>query len=262
MAETVLLNELEVSYLRYSRGESTSVHRHERAAFTFLMTGTLVERVRGLLYERRSPLVRILPAGTEHQATFTEASEVMQIEIESESSAALREIASSVAASLSMRNPRVIAEARQLAAGLRGGGAGGALRAEARALALLADVADRLAPPPWLGVVLRAIDREPRLATPERIAAAVGVDRATIDSALRVYYDASFRTIRMAALVQHAVATLLTARDPLAALATDLGFSDQAHMTRVIKRLTGATPGALRRRAAAPLPRPTGATRR
>lgn len=41
--------------------------------------------------------------------------------------------------------------------------------------------------------------------------------------------------------------TMLATRDPLCAIANACGFSDQAHMSRVFRRITGATPNSWRR---------------
>jgi AraC-like DNA-binding protein len=48
-------------------------------------------------------------------------------------------------------------------------------------------------------------------------------------------------------------------RRPLAELAFDFGFADQAHMTRSLTRLTGQPPGYWRQRQSGSTPRPTGA---
>jgi AraC family transcriptional regulator len=54
--------------------------------------------------------------------------------------------------------------------------------------------------------------------------------------------------------IQYAQSRMLATDDPLAAIALDCGFSDQAHLTRSFKQLVGVTPGAWRRahRAAPP----------
>lgn len=56
--------------------------------------------------------------------------------------------------------------------------------------------------------------------------------------------------------VEHAKALIL-AGEPIAEVAAAAGFSDQAHMTRVFRRLTGLTPGSMARRSEPPQePRP------
>jgi len=47
--------------------------------------------------------------------------------------------------------------------------------------------------------------------------------------------------------IQYAQSRMLSSDDPLAAIALDSGFSDQAHLTRSFKQFVGITPGAWRR---------------
>jgi AraC-like DNA-binding protein len=51
-----------------------------------------------------------------------------------------------------------------------------------------------------------------------------------------------------AARVRHAQARLVDGTTPLAQIASEAGFADQAHMTRVFRDATGETPGVWRRR--------------
>ena len=67
----------------------------------------------------------------------------------------------------------------------------------------------------------------------------------------RTYRRFRGRTINDAIVgmrVQHVCRRLVESNDPLAEIAVDAGFTDQSHMTRVFKRLTGYSPGAHRRR--------------
>jgi AraC-like DNA-binding protein len=48
--------------------------------------------------------------------------------------------------------------------------------------------------------------------------------------------------------VQHACRLLATSDRPFAEIAVDAGFCDQSHLCRAVRRHTGLTPGALRRR--------------
>ncbi|MGA7538412.1 MAG: AraC family transcriptional regulator [Steroidobacteraceae bacterium] len=47
--------------------------------------------------------------------------------------------------------------------------------------------------------------------------------------------------------IQCAQSQMLSTTDPLAAIALECGFADQAHLTRVFKQLAGVTPGVWRR---------------
>ena len=47
--------------------------------------------------------------------------------------------------------------------------------------------------------------------------------------------------------MRHAQAIMLSSRDPLAQIALDCGMCDQAHFTRVFRRIVGVNPAAWRR---------------
>mgnify|MGYP006202279979 CR=1 FL=1 len=49
--------------------------------------------------------------------------------------------------------------------------------------------------------------------------------------------------------IERACGMLLDPRIPIAGIAHDLGFADQAHFTHMFRRRTGCTPGAWRRAA-------------
>ena len=77
-------------------------------------------------------------------------------------------------------------------------------------------------------------------------AEAAGLDPATVSRGFRDAFDVSPARYRAEARARLAWRRLAEG-GPLADLAVDTGFSDQAHMTRAIVALTGATPGAWRR---------------
>ena len=52
--------------------------------------------------------------------------------------------------------------------------------------------------------------------------------------------------------VRAAADRVASTEQPLARIACEAGFADQAHLTRELRRATGLTPGALRRAAATP----------
>jgi AraC-like DNA-binding protein len=73
-------------------------------------------------------------------------------------------------------------------------------------------------------------------------AARNGLAPATVSRGFRQAYGTSPARFRAELRARHAWARLPAADGPLVQLALDAGFSDQAHMTRSIRRLTGAPP--------------------
>lgn len=74
-----------------------------------------------------------------------------------------------------------------------------------------------------------------------------GLAPAQVSRGFRMAYGVSPQRFRWEARARAAVRALCASRTPLAELALDLGFSDQAHMTRVVAAFTGRTPGAWRK---------------
>jgi AraC-like DNA-binding protein/quercetin dioxygenase-like cupin family protein len=104
--------------------------------------------------------------------------------------------------------------------------------------------------PLWLGEALRLIERHYgeaiSLAT---LAAEVGVHRATLAAAFRRHLDRSVGEAIREARLTRALVEIRRAARPLAEIAGECGFFDQAHMGRLVKRCTGQSPGDIRRSA-------------
>lgn len=74
-----------------------------------------------------------------------------------------------------------------------------------------------------------------------------GVRAETLSRGFRSAYGCTPKAYRAAVRARAAFAAIRTTRDPLTAIAHRLHFTDQAHMTHAVTRLTGATPGWWRR---------------
>lgn len=74
-------------------------------------------------------------------------------------------------------------------------------------------------------------------------ARAEGLAAATVSRGFRQVFGVSPSRYRAEARARAAWRGALSTRRPLADLALDLGFADQAHMTRAVVALTGAPPG-------------------
>jgi len=74
-----------------------------------------------------------------------------------------------------------------------------------------------------------------------------GLRPETVSRRFRTIFGVSPRTFRAHTRVRAARSMLVNDSLPLAGIASRCGFSDQAHMTRHMKCVTGATPKALRR---------------
>lgn len=73
-----------------------------------------------------------------------------------------------------------------------------------------------------------------------------GVARETAFRWFRQVYGVAPSRFRLEARARRAWRMIVEGATPLAAIAVDAGFADQAHMNREVKRLTGWSPGAWR----------------
>lgn len=102
--------------------------------------------------------------------------------------------------------------------------------------AALADAPDRMA---------AALSDAPDLAI-EAWAREHGVTRETAFRWFRQAYGVAPSRYRVEARARRAWGLITNGAETLAAIAAEVGFTDQAHMTRDVKALTGRTPGAWR----------------
>jgi AraC family transcriptional regulator len=96
--------------------------------------------------------------------------------------------------------------------------------------------------------ILRAEYRSPL--TLAALAARVGVHPVHLSRTWRRFRGSSLGDALKRLRIEEARRRLAGGREPLAQVALDLGFADQAHFTRVFGRVAGETPGRYRRRTA------------
>lgn len=118
---------------------------------------------------------------------------------------------------------------------------------------LVADMWDVLHPPgerwkapEWLSRVAASIERDPARATIISLARQAGVHPAHLARAFRRSYGISLGAHLRRVRLSRCCELLASSESPLTAVALDAGFADQSHMSNVLKRETGRTPGQLR----------------
>jgi len=103
--------------------------------------------------------------------------------------------------------------------------------------------------PAWLARAENRLREEfARPLSVSSVAAELGVAPVRLARAFRRRFGESLGERLRRIRVAHAARRALDPEVPLARIAQEAGFADQSHMTRVFKRLTGTTPGALRAR--------------
>lgn len=98
-------------------------------------------------------------------------------------------------------------------------------------------------------VVALVGERRARVSVGE-MAEVAGCSPSTLDRRMRKVFSLSPQQYVLRVRIDHAAALLTTTERPIAEVATEAGFYDQAVFTRTFGRLTGETPAQFRRRSA------------
>ena len=143
--------------------------------------------------------------------------------------------------------------AQRLGSELRDGVGGSPFIAELVALELFCQTAmrqrrnDRRLVPPWLRRVRDAIhDLPANERTLENLGRIASHHPTHIVRAFRAHFGCSIGDYARRLQLDRARRRLRASDEPIAAIALDTGFSDQSHLTRVMRRYSGTTPAQLR----------------
>jgi AraC family transcriptional regulator len=102
----------------------------------------------------------------------------------------------------------------------------------------------RRAPPAWLARVRDALQEEG--ASVRALAGHEGIHPVVLARQFRLHQGMSPTAYRRLARARRAAALLADTQRPLVDVALDTGYCDQAHLTRDLRSLLGATPGTVR----------------
>jgi AraC-like DNA-binding protein len=97
----------------------------------------------------------------------------------------------------------------------------------------------------WPDLLAAALRRNPALAIGSW-ASEYGLRAETVSRGFMLAYGVTPARYRMGVRIKSAVCSLASGNEPLADVAFEHGFADQAHMTRAIRNAVGRTPGQLR----------------
>lgn len=102
-------------------------------------------------------------------------------------------------------------------------------------------------PPLWLTRAREAIRDDPGHVTIDQVARLAGVHRAHFSATFRNYYGIPPSVFRRNVLVGRAINEAVCARGSLTRVAYEVGFSDQSHMSRLVRAVVGIGPLSLRK---------------
>ncbi|MGH7124470.1 MAG: helix-turn-helix transcriptional regulator, partial [Stellaceae bacterium] len=101
--------------------------------------------------------------------------------------------------------------------------------------------------PDWPDILAHDLSKDPALSLREW-ADRHGLSAGSVSRGFGQVYGVTPATYRLLQRTHRAIRAILGSQTPLAALAQNCGFADQAHLARSVHRATGLTPRALRAR--------------
>jgi AraC family transcriptional regulator len=245
------VNGFTLAELQFPPGYVQPAFEPELPYLAFVLDGNLEKTFRRRTMHLGRACALTMPTGAWHGARFgSQGARIVIVRPKSESSPAARGLDRLV----ELRDRRLGWLAWRLAAELRASDAAAPLAAEGFALELLAMSVRETRPvrhpgraQPWL----RLAEEQLRTRIRDRIgltelAASVGVHPAHLARAFRARYGCSVGEYGRRLRLAWAAAELAGGDKPLAAIATQSGFADQAHFTRLFRQHVGTTPALYR----------------
>jgi AraC-like DNA-binding protein/quercetin dioxygenase-like cupin family protein len=244
------LDGIRISETLMPAGLRLGEHSHQPGQICFVLEGDYRERAGGDEHCLRAGSVQFHAPGERHSNLFSAETDVLTLLISIEPRRWKRVAASRPIAPGAMLRNCAFEIRRELKQ------ADEAARAALEAWSLLSlsilARAGYSAPkqePEWITEAISFIARhlnEP--ITLSKTAEAVGVHRATLAAGFRHLHNCSVGEWIRERRIDVVRQLLATTRKPLAEIAAQMGFYDQAHMNRIFRRAVGTSPGAYRSR--------------
>lgn len=232
------------SLCRYRPDASQPLHSHDYVTVSILLAGTLLEHVERSEFELGQPALGFKPRGCGHDDRWSGDGGLMfTLKLEGEAAEALERAHAPGWTRLAV--PGLVELVR-----LALFASSAPLRDEA-AEDLLALLQTRGAPlageaPLWLEAARARIEEEPDSIRIAEAAQAGGVHRAHLAKMFQRHFGMPPSVYRRRVLASRALTALAQSDEPIGTIAAELGYSDQAHMTRCVGAHAGLAPAAFR----------------
>jgi AraC family transcriptional regulator len=245
---------LVLSEIRHDGPRKLPTHSHERAFFCLLLEGGYAERFGRREVEYDPFTVAYHPSATTHADEIGRSGgHLFSVEVDDRWIERLRECGIERPADFaSVRGGDILWLAARLHREFSRRDACSPLAIEGIVLEMLAAIGrsgneSERPCPGWMDRIVELLREEFRENhSLDHLAAEAGVDPIRLSKAFRRSHGRTIGEFVQELRVRAACARLLDRDAPLADVAIECGFSDQSHLTRIFKRVTGTTPGAFR----------------
>ena len=217
----------------YAAGEECRAHRHEQVQRSLLLAGSYVEDSEAGRREVHCRTLSIKPAGFEHEDGFGRAGAlILSVQHEAGDGGASDYHLSAW--------PRSVPP-QAMTVGEGGGHASGCPCPDTKRSAHIPSSAR-----PWLIEARQRLLQQPQMAV-TTLARTLGKHPVHLARQFRTTFGETPSEVRQHDRSARAIDQIVRSSRTLSDIAFDVGFSDQAHMTRALKAMTGWTPADLRR---------------
>lgn len=230
-------------------------HMHEDPTICYVLRGGFTEHWRGSAADCVSETLKLTPAGELHWNRFsTVETRGLRMDVDRDHFSDSRSIYRVLDERMHSRASAAGDIARRLVYELASNDDTALVAAEGLALELLVELSREPIPrvtrsAPWLLQADELVHEvyATRFSIGD-IAAAVGVQPATLARAYRRTFGCTVGERIRRLRVNHAAAALVETREPLSTIALNAGFYDQPHFTNIFRRYVGVTPAGYRAR--------------
>jgi AraC family transcriptional regulator len=237
----------------FPAGLELPLHLHDRTTFAVMLDGSFDLRVTGRTYVCEPSAVFTEPLGEKHGNRVGAAgARVLVLQPDHEQSDLFDACNSIFSRVAHFQHAGIRSLGRRLAYELRTSDSTSRLAAQGLGLEMLALAARTREPEPtrspaWLITAVDMIQSNflGQMSLVD-VARAVDVHPSYLARAFRKCLGESIGSYVRRLRLEWACERLATTDDPIASIALEAGFSDQAHLTRLLKRETGVTPGRYR----------------
>jgi AraC family transcriptional regulator len=232
----------------HTAGKSVAMHQHEAPYFSLLLEGAYEERGDGFDLQYEPYTLVFHSAGTQHEDRMLGPSRFFAVDLLGAWEAVIAELGGARAHVFELAGGDPVWLVLRLYREFLARSDDADTTIEALVYELCAHVAKRSVDEPhepsWLSLIDDAVrehfDRPLELAA---LASGAGVHPTHLCRTYRRFRGHTISDAMLHARVAYVARRLSEGDEALAVLATEAGFTDQSHMTRVFKRITGYPPG-------------------
>jgi len=254
IAKTCRINGLNLSEVAYPPNLRQPRHAHKFASFSFVMSGSYVEKFNPHAFSRKSSTVVFHPPEESHAVNFETSVQILSVEFDFKRLAAIRQHSAILDEPASFRNENISYLGRKIYQELQQADSFSALAIEGLILEILAEAARRKTSedekqfPRWLAQTqefLHANFADSFFV--EDIARLAGVHPVHLSRVFRRKFGCTIGEYVRRLRVEFAERQISATATPLSEIALAAGFADQSHLNKTFKAVFGLTPAAHRK---------------